>query len=99
MDFNSVLESPYEMNWDDYKRDFMIRGYIAFGLTDYRAVIRPSVLTNDVSLMSLRPRWSKVVEGRLRLFHERPSWRMFGLLLKAAFLSGIEDTRSSYCLT
>jgi hypothetical protein len=89
MSYEGVIDaSPYDIGWEDIRRDFMIRGYISFGLTDYRSVIMPT-MTNDVYI-----RHAQRAEELLRIFHRRPSWRTFGRLLRAAFLSGFEDMRS-----
>jgi hypothetical protein len=90
MSYEGVIDaSPYDIGWEDIRRDFMIRGYISFGLTDYRSVIMP-MMTNDVYRTH-----AQRAEELLRIFHRRPSWRTFIRLIRAAFLSGFEDSHGS----
>lgn len=79
-------DDPYTMDWPEIKRDFMVRGYIAFGITSHRAVMAVADLGTES--------YSATTERLIRAFHRRPSLRTFARLLRAAFLSGIADTRS-----
>ncbi|HEY4411544.1 MAG TPA: hypothetical protein VGN06_00980 [Gaiellaceae bacterium] len=86
----SVWADPYTRNdFEDFRRDFMVRGYIGLAAKSPRAMCLTSPLTNDVGAET----HAAAVERLIRAFHRRPSLLTFRRLLRAAFLSGIEDSR------
>lgn len=87
-----IDDDPYTFDYADMRREFLTRGYMAMAITSPRA----QALVSSIDIGGFaRERWALIAERHLRAFRERPSWRRLWLALRAAFLSGIEDSRSS----